>query len=358
MTSGFDFAEHSERAGKWFQAKNPVRDAIALPITSTPGERFRYATINTHLFSAWLTKAAHMNTPAFAEKHLFTPLGIKDYYWVKDPQGVYWGGTQLYLTPMDMARFGMLYLKKGRYEEEQLIPEQWVDDSTKWRHSVDTHSGYGYWWWRIPASDGYVAAGWGGQRIGVFPSKDLLVVVTASNQQHARYIFRQLYSGITPVKVLGDDPAAFAKLSSLVAELATPAKKTANRIPQAAASISGKKYRFTDNPLGISAMTISFDQPDTAQLEMEIDDLTLQMAVGLDGSYRITPGVALESYREDKRVAVKARWHNGRLIVNWHEIGEPLRIETALMFEQDKVLAIVNYLPMGRISHLEGARVD
>ena len=87
---------------------------------------------------------------------------------------------------------------------------------------------------------------------------------------------------------------------------------------------------------------------------MEVDGRTLQMGVGLDGSYRITPGVALDSYREDNRVAVKARWQNDRLIVDWHEIGEPLRIEASLMFEQDKVLAIINYLPMGRISHLEG----
>ena len=63
MSSGFDFTEHSERAGKWFKAKNPVREAIALPITAIPGEQFRYATINTHIFSAWLTKAAAMSTP-------------------------------------------------------------------------------------------------------------------------------------------------------------------------------------------------------------------------------------------------------------------------------------------------------
>ena len=358
MTPGFDFTEHSEQAGKWFKAGNPVREAIALPISSTPGQRFRYATINTHLFSAWLTKAAYMNTSEFAEKHLFTPLGIKDYYWVKDPQGIYWGGTQLYLTPRDMARFGMLYLKRGRYREEQLIPAQWVDESTRWRHSVDTHSGYGYWWWLIPASDGYIAAGWGGQRIGVFPSKDLVIVVTASNQQHARYIFRQLYSGITQIKELEDDPTAFTHLSSLVDQLADPAQSIENRIPEAAASISGKKYGFADNSLGIAAMTISFDQPESAQLEMEIDGRTLKMGVGLDGSYRITPGVALESYREDNRVAVKARWESDRLIVDWHEIGEPLRIEASLMFEKEKVLAIVNYLPMGRVSHLEGTRVD
>lgn len=358
MSSGFDFTEHSERAGKWFKAKNPVREAIALPITAIPGEQFRYATINTHIFSAWLTKAAAMSTPEFAEKYLFTPLGIDSCHWVKDPQGIYWGGTQLYLTPRDMARFGMLYLHKGHTQEEQLIPERWVDESTRWRYSVDTHSGYGYWWWRIPASDGYVAAGWGGQRIAVFPGKELVIVVTAANQHHARYVFQQLHAGITPIDALDDNPAAFARLTSMVDQLAKPVDVKAGRIPETAASISGTKYRFKSNPLSISSMTISFDQADTAQLEMQVEGRTLQMAVGLDGSYRVTPGVALDSHREDNAVAVRARWHDERLIVDWHEIGEPLRIETTLMFEDNKVLAMVTHLPMGRISHLEGTMAE
>ena len=358
MSSGFDFIENSERAGKWFRAKNPVREAIALPITSTPGERFQYATINTHLFSAWLTKAAEMSTPVFAEKYLLTPLGIDEHHWVKDPQGIYWGGSQFYLTPRDMARFGMLYLHKGRAGEEQLIPEAWVDESTRWRHSVDSHSGYGYWWWRIPGSNGYVAAGWGGQRIGVFPGKDLVIVVTAANQQHARYIFRQLYSGITPIDVLDDDPAAYAQLNELVDQLAKPVEKTGESTPEIAASISGQTYRFRNNQLSISSMTLTFDQPDTGQLEMQVEGRTMQVAVGLDGTYRITPGVAMDSHRDDNSVAVRARWQDGKLIVDWHEVGEPLRIETALKFEDDKVLAIVRYLPMGRIGHLEGTRAE
>lgn len=121
---------------------------------------------------------------------------------------------------------------------------------------------------------------------------------------------------------------------------------------------SGTKYRFKNNPLSISSMTIAFDQADTAQLEMQVEGRTLQMAVGLDGSYRITPGVALDSHREDNAVAVRARWHDERLIVDWHEIGEPLRIETTLMFEDNKVLAMVTHLPMGRISHLEGTMAE
>lgn len=356
MSSGFDFVEHSEMAGKWFKAVNPTRDALALPISSTPGERFQYATINTHLFSAWLTKAAGMSTSAFADKHLFTPLGIENFFWVKDPQGINWGGTQLYLTPRDMARFGMLYLNKGRWGDGIVVPEKWVDESIFWRQSVDAHSGYGYWWWLIPDSDGYVAAGWGGQRIGIFPSKDLVIVITASNQQHSRYLFRQLYQGIKPIKSLEENPAAFARLTTLVDQLASPLKDAPHRNPETAAQVSGKKYRLETNPLGITSMTIAFDQADTALLDLEVDDQGLQMRVGLDGRYRITPRAALESHQEDNRVAVKAHWENDRFIITWHEIGEPMRVETSLMFENDRVAAVVKYFPQGRIIHLEGTR--
>ena len=358
MTSGLDFEENSSRAGRWFKSRNPVRDALALPMSSTPGQRFQYATINTHLFSAWLTEAAGMSTPEFAEKHLFTPLGIKDYFWVKDPQGIFWGGTQLYLTPRDMARFGMLYLNKGRHSEDLLVPETWIDESIHWRQSVDTHSGYGYWWWLIPDSDGYFAAGWGGQRIGIFPSRDLVIVITASNQQHSRYLFRQLYQGITPIKSLEEDPVAFAQLTSLVDQLAHPVREPPPRNPETETLISGKKYGFETNSLGITSMTISFDQADTALLDMEVDGQTLRMRVGLDGRYRITPRAALESYQQDNKVALKAHWEDDGLIVSWHEIGEPMRVETSLRFDNDKVAAIVKYFPQNRISHLEGRRVN
>ena len=358
MTSGLDFTENSERAGKWFKAKNPVRDALALPISSPPGQKFQYATINTHLFSAWLTKAAGASTAAFAEKNLFRPLGITEYFWVKDPQGVFWGGTQLYLSPRKMARFGLLYLDKGRHADQIVVPEKWVSESIKWRESVDTHSGYGYWWWLIPGSDGYVAAGWGGQRIGIFPSKDLVIVITAANQQHSRYIFRQLYSGITPITSLENDPAAFAQLTELVDQLANPALSSKGSLPATAALISGKTYRFDSNPLGIESMAISFDQPESAMLQMDVDGQSLQLRVGLDGGYRITPQAALDSYRPENRVAVRARWEGELLIVDWHEIGEPMRIETSLMFQENSVSAVVKYLPQGRISHLEGRKDD
>jgi hypothetical protein len=233
-----------------------------------------------------------------------------------------------------------------------------VAESTRWVHGVDSHSGYGYWWWRLPASDGYVAAGWGGQRIAVFPSKDLVIVMTAANQQHARYIFRHLHSGISPIEARRQDPAAFAQLTGLVDQLANPKNTATQTMPEAAASISGKRYLFTENSLGIASMAITFDQSDTAQLEMEVGGRTLQISVGLDGRYRVTEGVAIDSYREDNSVAVRARWEGDRLIVDWHEIGEPLRTETSLMFENDKVLAIFTYLPMGRISHLTGTREE
>lgn len=83
-----------------------------------------------------------------------------------------------------------------------------------------------------------------------------------------------------------------------------------------------------------------------------------EKSIVLDGRYRFAPQIALESYQEDNKVALKAHWEDDGLIVSWHEIGEPMRVETSLRFDNDKVAAIVKYFPQNRISHLEGTRVN
>ena len=92
------------------------------------------------------------------------------------------------MRPRDMARFGQLYLQKGMWNGKQLISKEWVKESTRAHLIVNDQleQHYGYYWWRETFSfdtrriETYFASGNGGNKIYVFPTEDLVVVITAS----------------------------------------------------------------------------------------------------------------------------------------------------------------------------------
>jgi CubicO group peptidase (beta-lactamase class C family) len=86
-----------------------------------------------------------------------------------------------------MARFGYLYLNDGRWDDKQLIPEEWVHISTSSLTTLDEETGYGYQWWTMPRLNAYKASGLYGQQIFVAPDENIVLVFTAhiSPSQHA-----------------------------------------------------------------------------------------------------------------------------------------------------------------------------
>ncbi len=184
--------------GAWVQSRNWVRYVLERPIVSSPGEQMEYSTGNTHLLSAILTKAAGKDTWAFAQEALGKPLGITLARWPRDPQGIYFGGNEMLMTPRQMVRFGELYAARGESDGRQIVPASWVDASFVPRgRSPISGQEYGYGWWINTMADVpvYFAWGSGGQYIFVIPSAGLVVVTTSSlgggadarGQHHAVY---------------------------------------------------------------------------------------------------------------------------------------------------------------------------
>ena len=93
----------------------------------------------------------------------------------------------LKLRPRDMAKLGYLFLNRGKWEDNRIVSEEWIDQSTKGYMLPTWADGYGYQWWLMtyrsssPPIGSYFAAGWGGQRIIVFPSLEMVVVFTGGN---------------------------------------------------------------------------------------------------------------------------------------------------------------------------------
>ena len=133
----------------------------------------------------------------FADARLFSRLEIAPTRWDHEPasnvlptqlnEKVYYGPSQMFMRPRDMARFGQLYLDGGTIDGEEILDFAWVTDTTK--DLVAGGVDYGCWWWReylngTPVCVGqhcaFHALGYGGQHIYVFPSLDMLVVMTSN----------------------------------------------------------------------------------------------------------------------------------------------------------------------------------
>jgi CubicO group peptidase (beta-lactamase class C family) len=169
--------------GAWVQSKNWVRYAVSRPMIGRPGQDVEYSTGSSHLLSAMLTKATGKSTWQFAQDELATPLGFRLARWMQDPQGIYFGGNEMLMTPRQMVRFGELYLNDGKIGEQQVLAKSWIDKTQvprgRSRWGSDREYGYGFWIREFAGHKSYYAWGYGGQFIFIIPSLDLVVVTTS-----------------------------------------------------------------------------------------------------------------------------------------------------------------------------------
>ncbi|HET9566806.1 MAG TPA: serine hydrolase, partial [Vicinamibacterales bacterium] len=203
MRSGLE-STSNRNYGAWVQSRNWVQHALAKPLFAEPGTEMEYSTGNTHLLSAILTKATGASTWQFAQDSLAKPLGFTLPRWPQDPQGIYFGGNDMLLTPRQMLSFGELYLRHGRISVKgsdpttQVVPRKWIEQSFVPR-GVSPISGnqYGYGWWmrELAGHQAYFAWGFGGQYIILVPDLDLVVVTTSAStvaedrRSHRRTLF-------------------------------------------------------------------------------------------------------------------------------------------------------------------------
>ncbi|MFD4603316.1 serine hydrolase domain-containing protein [Streptomyces sp. NPDC058464] len=184
MTAGWEWQEDEteytvERRRDW------VKAIVERDLEREPGTAFTYSSGNTHLLSAVLQRASGRSTCEFAQRYLFDPLGITAEHWGRDPQGVYSGGYNLYLTPRELAKFGLLYLNRGRWQGRQVVPRETVSQSMRPVVRVGDGYSYAHGWWlrRIGGRTVPFAWGYGGQYIYLLPAADVVVVVTENTRE-------------------------------------------------------------------------------------------------------------------------------------------------------------------------------
>jgi CubicO group peptidase (beta-lactamase class C family) len=194
MTSGLEWNEMDLSYGdtrndliQLFIVSDPKAYILSKPVISEPGTEWYYNGGGTNLLGEAIREVSGLRMDDFAEEYLFDPLDITNYEWDYINSDMVHASGNLRLQPRDMAKFGYLFLNRGVWNGERIISEEWVEESTKKHVSPSWADGYGYQWWLKTyrsdsiSVDSFYAAGWGGQRIIVFPSLDLVLVFTGGN---------------------------------------------------------------------------------------------------------------------------------------------------------------------------------
>lgn len=260
---------------------------LDLPQRTEAGAEFAYCSGNYHVLSAALAAATGRSGSALAKEWIFDPLGIEDFVWPADPRGVTHGWGDLQLRPRDAARLGYLLLNDGTWNGRRILPEGWV----AWSTTADLDAGpgnrYGYGWWQHPGAPAgyYEAIGRGGQRIGVWPAEDLVLVVTAGGAEPGdlgSYFVRAIRSD-TPLPV---DSIGQRRLQDRIRAALAPAPRQAPAEPPRCVVARGSlRYRLSPNSMGLREIRFDWHGVEP-RVALAWSDLELDLPMGLDGRLR------------------------------------------------------------------------
>lgn len=201
MSTGLDCNDWDKKSkgqeDKVYKKKDWLQYTLDLPMLSNPGETSHYCSMGVILMTEIIAQASGMSIDKFAELYLFQPLGIKNVKWghTSDKE-VIDSGKRLYLTSRDMAKIGQLILNEGKWNEKEIVSEEWIIESTTPKTKI-TGIDYCYLWWNIPFKLNQktiiskTATGNGGQYIMIIPEMNIVAVFTggAYNSQEDKLPF-------------------------------------------------------------------------------------------------------------------------------------------------------------------------
>ncbi|GAB5552540.1 MAG: hypothetical protein Sapg2KO_21310 [Saprospiraceae bacterium] len=176
-------------------------------IIAPPGDQWNYNSGASQLLSHIIKQVANENIEEYGGRVLFQKLGISDYYWKKTPTGLSDTEGGLYLKAGDLAKIGLLYLQDGIWNEERILPDDWVENALG-KQVTDIYQdggkeGYGYQWW-ITGDEPPLAVGlgYGNQILVIVPEENIVGVVYAWNvfDNEAKYIFRDFVDVLMSLK--------------------------------------------------------------------------------------------------------------------------------------------------------------
>ena len=270
---------------------------LAQPVPNKPGTHFLYNTSATYMASAIVQKATGQTVLDYLRPRLFEPLGIEHPTWEASPQGISAGGYGLSVRTEDIAKFGQLYLQKGKWDGKQVVPEAWVEAATARQTSngsapnSDWDQGYGYQFWRS-RHGAYRGDGAFGQYCIVLPEQDAVVAITSGvkdMQAVLNLVWDELLPALKP-SPLPADAAARDRLRSRLAGLSLKPQDGSGTRPDSA----GKTYAFPANARKLESLSLAAEgRGETLVLRIDGTEQRIACAPGSWTKGRLTLGPPL-----------------------------------------------------------------
>ena len=235
---------------------------LAQPVPFKPGTHFLYNSPATYTLSAIVQKVTGQTVLEYLRPRLFQPLGIDHPDWGASPQGVTLGAFGLLIRTEDIARFGQLYLQKGKWNGRQLVPASWVSAATSLEVAngsapeSDWDQGYGYQFWRS-RHNSFRGDGAFGQYCMVLPDADAVVVIT-SGVRNMQSVMNLVWDVLLPAmgpRPLPENTAAHERLAARLSSLTLHPPSGAKTSPLAAQT-SGRWYALPDSGTGPRAVAL------------------------------------------------------------------------------------------------------
>lgn len=261
------FTGHSEDTTGYLHASpdgNWARAFLAQPVTHKPGTHFLYNTGATYMLSAIVQKLTGQTLLDYLTPRLFVPLGIANPTWESCPRGINTGGYGLKITTEDIACFGQMYLQKGVWQGQQILPGVWVEEASRGHsdnsanENPDWGQGYGYQFWRC-RHNAYRGDGAFGQFCVVLPEQDAVIAITAGvgpMQPVLDLIWKYLLPAFG-ADGLAEDREAQSCLQQRMAALAL-SPQVGKATSAIGAQVSGRRYAMDENARGVRAFSFDF----------------------------------------------------------------------------------------------------
>ncbi|MHA8077298.1 serine hydrolase domain-containing protein [Aquirufa sp. TARAVU-A1A] len=362
--------------------KEPLRSVIVMqpdwirgflnhPIVAKPGTKFLYNTLATYMLSAIIQKVTGETTLAYLKPRLLDPLHITGIDWESDQKGINVGGWGIRVKTEDMAKLGLLYLNKGKFEGKQILPAAWVEEATS-KHIdqepeataekrvtgqyADWIQGYGYQFWRS-RHNSFRGDGAFGQYILMMPEQDAVLIITSESQDLPDDL-NQVWQNLLPAfqsKALAPNPKALAALKQFNASrnIEAPISSIAHQTLSKSIALEKNQFDFARMQMQTTgdAATLIVTTKDSTQHTFKLGFRTWGIGKSnLVGPYMLraarvdlakkAPFDYAGSYRilEDQSIEITLRYFESPH--HWTFTWKPDAIEVVNSFEPSTTIAI------------------
>jgi CubicO group peptidase (beta-lactamase class C family) len=344
-----------------------VKTFLSVPIEYPPGSVFLYDSGGSFMLSAIVQKVTGQRVVEYLEPRLFGPLQIRQKSWERSPLGINCGGWGLSVTTETLAKFGQLYLQKGRWNGKQLLPSQWVEEATtfkiqqppsgpdaadpaaalaKLRQTSDWHQGYAYQFWRC-RHNAFRGDGAFGQFCVVLPDKDAVFAIT-SETANMQALLDVVWDHLLPAmldKNVAADPSSNSRLTLALRNRVLPLPPGTSSSAMSA-KISGKTFKLEPNNLGYDSVRLQF-AADSCVFTLSIGTNSYELRCGLgkwlDGTTQM-PGEPpallpnIEQSAKPLKVSAAGAWReDGIFEMKWRFYETPHHDTVTCQFHGDEV---------------------